>query len=162
MLAKAGIVSAVFTLTLISSVYAAPPTQGNRQSMVHDMGTSVMPFDLTRTQHIFEMTVSGGIQDVVARDATDVSQISLIRMHLQHEAELFKAGNYSDPTMLHGADMPGIKDLEAGAAGVRVSYQPLADGARIIFHTDDLTLLTAIHRWFGAQLSDHGADATYR
>lgn len=27
-----------------------------------------------------------------------------------------------------------------------------------IFETRDLRLLTAIHRWFGAQLSEHGSD----
>lgn len=27
------------------------------------------------------------------------------------------------------------------------------------FSTQDRHLLTAIHRWFGAQLSEHGADA---
>jgi hypothetical protein len=41
-----------------------------------------------------------------------------------------------------------------------VSYAALADGAEITFETTDLRLLTAIHRWFGAQLSEHGSDAT--
>jgi hypothetical protein len=35
----------------------------------------------------------------------------------------------------------------------------LSDGAEITFKTTDPHLLTAIHRWFGAQLSEHGADA---
>jgi hypothetical protein len=38
----------------------------------------------------------------------------------------------------------------------------LPHGAQITFITSDLKLITALHRWFGAQLSDHGADATYR
>jgi hypothetical protein len=58
--------------------------------------------------------------------------------------------------------MPGVQDLSASAARIRVSYQPLPDGAQITFSTDDLHLITALHRWFGAQLSDHGADAAYR
>jgi hypothetical protein len=38
-------------------------------------------------------------------------------------------------------------------------YSDLPDGAEITFKTTDPQLLTAIHRWFGAQLSEHGADA---
>jgi hypothetical protein len=36
------------------------------------------------------------------------------------------------------------------------------DGARITFTASEINLITAVHRWFGAQLSDHGADATFR
>ena len=126
------------------------------------MGSQVMPFDLSKTQHIFQMTESGGVQQVIARDSNDAEQVALIRQHLQHEAMRFSAGDFSDPTALHGADMPGIKELAAGSAQVRVEYSDLPNGAQLSFSTRDLHLITAIHRWFGAQLSDHGADATYR
>ena len=78
---------------------------------------------------------------------------------LGHEAEMFRLGNYSDPTKLHGVDMPGIAELRANPLKIKVSYSELPDGAQIIFETKDLGMLTAIHRWFGAQLSEHGADA---
>jgi hypothetical protein len=55
--------------------------------------------------------------------------------------------------------MSGLTDLQSGAAGIKVSYTALSAGAEITFETTDLHLLTAIHRWFGAQLSEHGADA---
>lgn len=130
--------------------------------MVHERGASVMPFALEETMHIFEMTDSGGIQDVIAKDPADTEQIRLIRQHLMHEAELFRNGDFSDPMFLHGRDMPGIAALSAAAGGVQVDYDTLPNGARLTFTTRDLGLVTAIHRWFGAQLSDHGADATYR
>jgi hypothetical protein len=138
------------------------PPQLNREAMVHKMGHHVMPFDLSKTMHIFEMTESGGIQQVIAKDQGDKEQIALIRQHLQHEAMMFSAGDFSDPISLHGADMPGIKDLAAGAARIKIQYTALPNGAQITFTTPDLHLITAIHRWFGAQLSDHGSDATYR
>jgi hypothetical protein len=121
-----------------------------------------MPFNLSKTRHIFEMTESGGVQRVIAKDAGDNEQITLIQKHLQHEAIRFGAGDFSDPTSLHGADMPGIKELAAGAAKIRMEYTALPNGAQIVFRTQDLQLITAIHRWFGAQLSDHGSDAGYR
>ena len=55
--------------------------------------------------------------------------------------------------------MPGLKDLQAGASGITVLYTNIPLGAEITFETTNIHLLTAIHRWFGAQLSEHGADA---
>jgi hypothetical protein len=118
-----------------------------------------MPFEMSKTVHIFRMTEEGGVQRVIVRDASDKAQVPLIQRHLKHEAERFQKGDYSDPGMLHGTDMPGLRELQAGAAKITVSYAPLPDGAQITFGTDDRHLLTAIHRWFGAQLSEHGADA---
>lgn len=131
-----------------------------KQEHVHQMGHSVMPFDLAKTRHIFRMTESGGVERVIVKDATAQDQVALIQQHLQHEAKAFQRGDYSDPASLHGADMPGLRALEAGAARIKVSYTALPNGAEITFATTDLHLLTAIHRWFGAQLSEHGSDAT--
>jgi hypothetical protein len=132
---------------------------GTRQEHVHEMAHRVMPFDISKTIHIFKMTESGGVQKVVAKDPGATDQIALIRKHLQHEAGRFQQGDFSDPAKLHGADMPGLKDLQAGASRIKVLYAPLPSGAEIKFETTDLHLLTALHRWFGAQLSEHGADA---
>ncbi|MGB8716759.1 MAG: hypothetical protein WCD66_10410 [Rhodanobacteraceae bacterium] len=114
---------------------------------------------MSKTVHIFRMTESGGVQRVVARDPDESDQVALIRQHLRHEAEKFQRGDFSDPARLHGADMPGLKQLRIGAADIKVSYAELPMGAEIRFETTDLHLITAIHRWFGAQLSEHGADA---
>jgi len=129
------------------------------QEHVHHMSGGVMPFDMSRTVHIFRMTEAGGVQRVIAKDAGAADQIALIRQHLKHEAGQFRKGNYSDPAALHGASMPGLKELQAGAAAIEVSYANVPMGAAIKFATTDRHLLTAIHRWFGAQLSEHGADA---
>ena len=130
-----------------------------QQQHVHDMSHGVMPFDVAKTVHIFKMTESGGVERVIAKDRTYADQVLLIRQHLRKEAERFQHGDYSDPATLHGGTMPGLKDLQLGARRVKVSYSDLSDGAEITFQTTDPHLLTAIHRWFGAQLSEHGADA---
>jgi hypothetical protein len=126
------------------------------------MGQEVMPFDLAKTAHIFQMTEEGGIERVIVKDPADSDQIRLVQQHLQHEAEAFQRGDYTDPARLHGKDMPGLGALQAGASHVKVTYTALPTGAEIKFETADIHLLTAIHQWFGAQLSEHGADATYR
>lgn len=105
------------------------------------------------------MTDTGGVQRVVAKDASAAEQITLIQQHLKHEAERFQRGDYSDPTTLHSADMPGLKELQTSGSAIKISYAAIALGAELTFETADIHLLTAIHRWFGAQLSEHGADA---
>ncbi len=147
--------SAVFLLAFGCSVASAQI----KQESVHHMAHMVMPFDLAKTTHVFRMTESGGVERVVVKDASAKDQVALIRRHLQHEADAFRRGDYSDPAALHGATMPGLKDLQAGAAKIKIAYSALPTGAEITFDTADLHLLTAIHRWFGAQLSEHGADA---
>ena len=134
-------------------------THQTKQENVHHMGHEVMPFDLSKTIHIFRMTDFGGVQRVIVKDAATMDQVPLIQQHLQKEAKAFQHGDYSDPASLHGVDMPGLKDLQAGALHIKVTYSALSNGAKITFETSDLQLLTAIHRWFGAQLSEHGADA---
>ena len=147
--------STVFFL-LLGCSFASAQT---KQEHIHHMGSAVMPFDLGKTIHIFRMTDNGGNQQVVVKDASETDQITRIRQHLKHEAEAFQRGEYADPAALHGADMPGLKDLQTGAKQIRVSYSDLPNGAEITFETTNLQLLTAVHRWFGAQLSEHGADA---
>lgn len=146
----------VIILVLIGSVNALA---GTRQERLHRRAHRVMPFDISKTVHIFRMTETGGVQRVIAKDPDAADQIVLIQQHLQHEAKRFQEGDYSDPAKLHGADMPGLKELQAGASRINISYSALPSGAEIIFKTNDLHLLTALHRWFGAQLSDHGTDA---
>src|SRR3970282_1908892 len=85
-----------------------------------------------------------------------------IRQHLQHEALRFREGDFSDPTTLHGNDMPGLTELAQAAERVTIDYTELPDGARLTFTTSESYLVTAFHRWFGAQLSDHASDANYR
>jgi hypothetical protein len=156
---RAGAYSAVgLAVSLVAGV-GTPTSAQTQQEHVHQMSHGVMPFDLSKTVHIFKMTEQGGVESVVTRAAAASDEIGLIQQHLQREAQQFQKENYSDPARLHGADMPGLKDLEEGASRIKVSYTALPNGAEITFETTDLHLLTAVHRWFGAQLSEHGADA---
>lgn len=131
----------------------------SRQEQIHHLGSGVMPFDLSKTTHIFKMTEEGGVQRVIVKDLTASDQISRIQQHLEHETARFQSGDFSDPAALHGENMPGLKELNAGASQLKITYTALPMGAEIRFETSDIHLQTAIHRWFGAQLAEHGADA---
>lgn len=148
----------LFTIILV--FVATIASAETKQEHIHHKAHDVMPFDLKKTRHIFHMTDSGGVERVIAIDASDKDQVILIQQHLQHEAEAFQRGDYSDPEMLHGVNMPGLNELRTEYGQISVRYAALPDGGEITFETAELHLLTAIHKWFGAQLSEHGADAT--
>ena len=42
-----------------------------RQEHIHNRAHMVMPFDVSKTVHIFKMTEFGGIQKVLAKDPND-------------------------------------------------------------------------------------------
>ena len=115
-----------------------------------------MPFDLDKTTHTFEKLPTGGAQTVAAIDSGDAEQVALIREHLLAEAESFRRGDYSDPAEIHGMDMPGLDELQAGYREIEVDYAELDDGARLVYTTSDDTLVEALHAWFDRQTMDHG------
>jgi hypothetical protein len=133
----------------------------DRQGDVAERGAAVMPFDLDATTHRFEPTGRGLTQTVVADDPTDSVQVDLIRDHLRGEADRFARGDFGDPTAIHGEDMPGLAELEAGADSVAITFDTLSDGARLTFTADDPDLVDALHRWGDAQTTDHGAHAEH-
>ena len=152
-------------LAAVAAVAIAVVARGGEHNSAHDRqaavakrGSQVMPFDLERSTHRFVKTADGGLQTVVSDDG-DPKQIALIRDHLRTEARLFRQGAFDDPVTIHGADVPGVADIRAGAARIDIAYSDVADGARLRYRTDDALLVVALHRWFDAQTSDHGAHA---
>jgi hypothetical protein len=98
---------------------------------------------------------------VVAKNAADAQQVRLVREHLQDIRAQFLKGDYSGPSHIHGTDMPGLAELQAAKRGqVSIDYKDVKAGAELTYRTADTKLVAALHRWFDAQLSDHGADAT--
>ncbi len=130
-----------------------------RRVEVARRGAAVMPFDLERTKHVFTKRSGGGIQTVVAEDPDDSEQVALVRAHLGKEAEKFRRGQLDDPGKIHGMEMPGLAELDAGAGRIGIVYADVSAGGQIRYRTDDPALVSALHAWFDAQVSDHGADA---
>lgn len=143
---------------LLRSDNSSDTALGNRQAAVAERGAHVMPFDQTKTTHVFNKTADGGIETVTvtATASSDTSQIELIRMHLQHEAQLFASGDFSDPASIHGTNMPGLANLEHGADEITFTYADAPRGATITYRTTNAKLVDALHAWFDAQLADHG------
>ncbi len=134
--------------------------QAQRQSEVAARGKDVMPFNLAATVHIFTKSKTGGIQRVVARNATDNQQVLLIREHLQEIQGQFLKGDFSGPMHIHGAQMPGLQELQVATAGqIALDYKEVKGGAELNYKTSNPQLVAALHKWFDAQVNDHGKDA---
>jgi hypothetical protein len=135
--------------------------QAARQAEVAAKSREVMPFDLERTMHRFAKTGTGGLQTVTAKDPADAQQARLIREHLAEEVARFSKGDFGDPASIHGGEMPGLRELEAGHDGIGVRYAEAPAGARISYTTSDPALVKALHAWFDAQVTDHGQHAEH-
>ncbi len=133
----------------------------DRQREVAAKGRQVMPFDLELTMHRFDKTDSGGQQTVTAKDSTDAQQVKLIREHLAEEVTRFRKGDFGDPASIHGGQMPGLSALEEGHDRIDVRYGEASAGAHITYTTSDPALISALHAWFDAQVTDHGQHAEH-
>lgn len=152
-------ISLITTLSL-SNVAIAEQATAERIKKVARLGRHVMPFDLNQTMHVFSKTKNGGVQHVISKDASNKAQITLIRQHLKKIAVDFKQNNFSDPTKIHGREMPGLKALKNAKPGlIVIQYQNLGNGAEISYSTKTPLLINALHQWFDAQLSDHAKHA---
>lgn len=56
--------------------------------------------------------------------------------------------------------MPGLEELRSAKQGqMAIVYRAVDGGAELTYRTSDPMTVAALHKWFDAQLSDHGADA---
>lgn len=147
-------------LMITAPVYAVEKASEARLDEVARKGVHVMPFDLEQTTHVFSKTEQGGIQQVVVKELKNTAQIKLIREHLSKIYQDFKRRDFSDPAKIHGDKMPGLKALrQSKVSEIKLVYKELPNGAEITYSTDKTPLVSAIHLWFDAQLSDHARHA---
>lgn len=131
----------------------------SRQDEVAARGVMVMPFSLAATTHIFTKTADGAVQQVVTKRANDEPQRALIQAHLREVSTRMSRGDYAMPEMLHGADMPGLREMRAAGSKLEIRYVDLPNGGQVTYRTRDPKVVAAVHRWVDAQLTDHGPDA---
>lgn len=155
---RAGLVAGgvVVLVVAVVTVFLVVRDRDGAPSGMAGRAQNVMPFDLNKTTHIFTKNATGGVESVVVKDQADTRDIDLIRSHLKDEAVSFARGDYSDPAKIHGMDMPGVHELEAGASRISVQYAERSDGAQITYSSSDPTLVEALHSWFDRQSADHG------
>lgn len=156
----------LLTLSMMAMLLTALPVLALEEASeprldeVARRGAQVMPFSLEQTTHIFAKTEKGGLQQVIVKETSNTGQVKLIQAHLSKISREFAQGDFSDPTRIHGEDMPGLAELRKAKPGeIKVEYKELSNGAEIDYSTDDPALIEAVHQWFEAQLSDHARHA---
>jgi hypothetical protein len=153
--------AAVAALAVLVTSSTAAAADKQRQTQVEHNSERVMPFSMDAAMHRFVPTPTGGVQSVLVHD-NDAKQVALVRSHLRKEAAAFSRGDFADPAAIHGGGMPGLQAMHAGANRIKVRYADVPQGATITYSTADAGLVSAIHAWFKAQVSDHGAHATMK
>jgi hypothetical protein len=79
---------------------------------------------------------------------------------LQEIKQQFLKGDFSGPSHIHGQHMPGSDELRsAKPTKIAIDYRDVDGGAELLYRTSDPAMIAALHKWFDAQLSDHGSDA---
>lgn len=149
------------TIAGMFALLAAPlaaQTAAKHRDTVERKSEHVMPFDMNRTMHMFDPKPDGGVQTVIVHD-DGTEQIALVRSHLRKEAAAFSRGDFTDPVSIHGAAMPGLAELRSGAQRIHITYATVPNGATIQYRTSDPKLIVALHRWFAAQVDEHGMHA---
>ena len=149
---------AAFVSTACSAAMAA---DAPHQVQVERNSEKVMPFSMQSSKHFFVPTPTGGVQTVLVLDGNR-TQVGLVRSHLRKEATAFAHGDFADPASIHGGEMPGLHALRTGSSRIKVRYADVPNGAKITYTTADAALVSALHAWFKAQVSDHGTHATMK
>lgn len=153
------ILHSLWAAILMITISGCGSTHSADHAEIAAKGAMIMPFDLEKTTHIFETMENGGRQQVIVDSKDDTKQIDLIRQHLAEEADRFAQGDFQDPAMIHGEDMPGLQDMIAGVEDIQIVYSEVPEGGQILYTTEVPELVEAIHLWFEAQLSDHASHA---
>ena len=113
-------------LFIAASAQAVEKASDDRLDEVVQRGSTVMPFNLDQTTHIFSKTEQGGLQQVIVKDSSNAEQIKLIRAHLSKISTEFIQGDFSNPIKIHGENMPGLAALRTAKPGqINIVYKEL-------------------------------------
>ena len=144
-----------FALTILAAPAAAQTAEEKRAAGVPERGDHVMGFDHEKTVHHFRLTRGGGVIDAEAKDPDDAESRDQIRAHFTHIAEMFSAGDFDAPMLIHEKQPPGVPVMKRRKSEIRYAFEPTGRGGRILITTKSREALTAIHAFLRFQIEDH-------
>ena len=147
---------ALFAALALPSLSAVAVRAAQSQdSSLGTRGEHVMGFSQDKTTHHFELTKTGGVIQVSVKDAADAEIRDHIRMHLQHIAKAFAAGDFEDPMEVHGEVPPGVPVMKERKAKISYRYESVEQGGRVVILTHDAAALAAVHEYLQYQIREH-------
>ncbi|HXY23277.1 MAG TPA: hypothetical protein VEI73_01395 [Candidatus Acidoferrum sp.] len=133
--------------------------QSSSQQQHHEgvvkRGDEVMGFSHEKTTHHFRLYEDGGAIEVTANRADDTESRDAIRSHLSHIADMFAAGNFSTPILIHAQNPPGTEGMKRLKDAIQYKLETTERGARIRILTKDPEALRAVHEFLRFQIADH-------
>ncbi len=120
-----------------------------------DHGDRAMGFSHEKTTHHFELHYDGGSIDVRGDDARDTITRDQIRSHFHHIAQMFAAGNFNAPMLVHGRDVPGTSIMSRLKDQIHWELRETPGGARIDITADNKESIAAVHEFLRFQIADH-------
>jgi hypothetical protein len=144
---------ACLALFLFSATAFASPQHDD--SSMNTRGDHVMGFDHDKTTHHFILSNSGGAIQVQANSPSDSASRDHIRMHLQHIAKAFAAGDFEDPMEVHAQVPPGVPVMKDSKSKISYRYESIDRGGTVVILTHDPAALKAVHDYLRFQIQEH-------
>jgi hypothetical protein len=129
--------------------------QDDHHAAVNQRGDHVMGFSHEKTTHHFRLYADGGVIEVGVNDPKDAASRDQIRMHLGHIAQMFAAGDFNAPMLIHDQTPPGVPALQKLKADVSYKFEKTDQGGRVRITTKNPEALKAVHDFLRFQISDH-------
>lgn len=130
--------------------------QQSEQPMSMPHADQVMGFSQAKTTHHFGLTADGGYIDVRSNDIADVTSREQIQKHLHHIVQMFAAGNFSAPMLVHDPkNVPGTATMTALKDKLHWELADTPRGARLTVVADNQAALDAVHDFLRFQIEDH-------
>ncbi len=130
--------------------------QQGHDDMLNQHGDQVMGFSHEKATHHFELTQDGGSIEVRNNDIDDVASRDEIQKHFHHLAQMFAAGNFSAPMLVHDQhDIPGTATMATLKNKLHWQLQDTARGAKLTVVADNKEALDAVHDFLRFQITDH-------
>src|SRR4051794_7099511 len=94
----------ILTALAAGSIFAQ---HDDHHAGVNARGDHEMGFSHEKTTHHFRLYADGGAIEVEANDAADTVSRDQIRGHFGHIVQMFAAGNFNIPMLVHDQTPPG-------------------------------------------------------
>jgi hypothetical protein len=130
--------------------------QHDHLSDLNMRGDHEMGFSHEKTTHHFVLTEDGGSIEVRANDVKDTESRDEIREHFQHIVQMFAAGNFNVPMLVHARkQVPGTAVMAKLRDQLHWDLEQTPRGARIVITADNQPALAAVHEFLRFQIADH-------
>jgi hypothetical protein len=133
----------------------APTAPTEDHSAMMKRGDQAMGFSHEKTTHHFRLFKDGGAIEVAANDLKDTASRDEIRQHLSHITQMFAAGNFDVPMLIHATTPPGVPTMKELRDQIHYVFQETDSGARIRISTKNPQASEAVHAFLRFQITEH-------